>query len=144
MRNFRITAVLLFAIAIWPINSSAVIVCKTPDKSFKSFLARFTEDSAFQQSRIIIPLVYRFGDYTMTNATVELWDINKIKALSYPLILSPTERKAKGIAQYDLLTTSRYAEVFQDRPEADDYRLLYKFRNVDHCWFLEEVHDKSL
>jgi hypothetical protein len=144
MLYIRKALVFFFAILIWPITSTAVIVCKAPDDSFKGFFLRFTEDAAFQQSRIIFPLVHRFGDYTMTNPIIELWDINRVKTLTYPLILSQTQRKAKGIEQSDLLTTSRYAEVLQDRPEADDYRLLYKFRNVDRCWFLEEIHDRSL
>ena len=43
-----------------------------------------------------------------------------------------------------LLSTKRYAEVFHDGPpESDLYRVLYKFRNIGGCWFLEEMHDKS-
>lgn len=132
------------AILFWPLVSSAIAVCKEPDKSFKNFLSNFTEDAAFQQGRIIFPLVYRFGDYTMTDLIIELWDKDKIKTLAYPLILSRGQRKKEGIQQSYLLTTSRYAEVFQDRAEADDYRILYKFRNIEGCWFLEEVHDKAL
>lgn len=131
-------------ILMWSATSAAVIECRSPDKSFKSFYQRFTENARFQQSRIISPLVYRFGDYTMTTPVVELWDMAKLKAFEHPLILSRSQRKTEGINEAFLLVTSRYSEVFQDRPEADDYRMLYKFRNVGGCWFLEEAHDKAL
>lgn len=43
-----------------------------------------------------------------------------------------------------LLQRSRYAELFQDGPaDTDSYRMLYKFRKIHGCWFLEELHDKS-
>lgn len=48
-------------------------------------------------------------------------------------------------AESILLSTKRYAEVFHDGPpESDSYRVLYKFRSIDGCWFLEEMHDKSM
>lgn len=134
----------LLGVLTWPATCAAVVECRTPDKAFRSFYQRFAENIEFQQSRIIFPLVYRFGDYTMTTPVVELWDMAKLKAFDHPLILSHNQRKAEGINEAFLLVTRRYSEVFQDRPEADDYRMLYKFRNVGGCWFLEEAHDKAL
>ena len=144
MKSLRYTAIILFATIILPASSSAAIVCKAPDKSFKDFFVRFTEEIPFQQSRVIFPLVYRFGDYAMTTPLIELWDSNKLKAFPHPLILSRSQRKVEGVNQSFLLVTPRYSEVFQDRQEADDYRILYKFRSVDGCWFLEDIHDKAL
>lgn len=42
------------------------------------------------------------------------------------------------------IATQHYVEVFHSKPEADSYLVLYKFRNLDGCWYLEELHDKSL
>lgn len=138
------TIACLLGILTWPVTCVAVIECRSPDRSFKSFYQRFTENMAFQQSRIVFPLVYRFGDYTMTTPVVELWDMAKLKAFDHPLILSHSQRKIERINEAFLLVTRRYSEAFQDRPETDDYRMLYKFRNVGGCWFLEEAHDKAL
>lgn len=117
--------------------------CPAKDKGFKNFLKKFVADVPFQQSRVIFPLVYRYGDYSMTNPVVELWDANKIRSLPYPLIRNSLQMKAERMEQSYLLLTDRYSEVFQDIPDSDSERVLYKFRNVDGCWFLEEVHDKS-
>lgn len=127
-----------------PTMASAVVQCPTSDRSFKAFLQRFEEDIEFQRSRLVLPLVSRSGEYTMTDVLVELWGIEKIRKLDYPLILSRQGKKTENVTESILLSTKRYAEVFHDGPpESDVYRMLYKFRNVDNCWFLEEVHDKS-
>lgn len=141
IRNVRYV---LVAVLLWPVASSAIVTCNVPDRSFRHFLQKFANYPNFQQSRIIFPLVHRFGDYTMTEPLIELWDLSQVKGLSYPLILSDRQRKAEGIEQLFVLTTRRYVEIVQDRPEADDYRMLYKFRRINGCWFLEEAHDKAL
>lgn len=139
-----IWSLLAVMLVVLPTVAHAVVQCPVPDRSFKAFLQRFEEDVEFQRSRLVLPLVSRSGEYTMTDALVELWDIEKIKKLDYPLILSRQSRKAEKVAEDFVLLTKRYAEVFHDGPpESDMYRMLYKFRHIDGCWFLEEVHDKS-
>lgn len=131
-------------LVVLPTVAQAVVQCPTPDRSFKVFLQQFEKDIEFQRSRLVLPLVSRSGEYTMTDTLVELWDIEKIKKLDYPMILSRQGRKAEKVAEDVVLFTKRYAEVFHDGPpESDMYRMLYKFRHIDGCWFLEEVHDKS-
>ncbi len=137
----------LFVLAmmiILPTTAFSVVQCSTPDRSFKGFLQRFEESIKFQRSRIVLPMVARFGDYTMTNVVIELWSLEKLKNLDYPLILSLQGRKKEHVMESIVLSTKRYAEVFHDGPpESDLYRVLYKFRNIGGCWFLEEMHDKS-
>jgi len=129
---------------ISPTTALSVVQCSTPDHSFKKFLQRFEENIEFQRSRIVLPMVARFGDYTMTNVIIELWNTEKIKNLNYPLILSSQGRKKEHVIESIMISTKRYTEVFHDGPpESDLYRVLYKFRNIDGCWFLEEMHDKS-
>ena len=85
------------------------------------------------------------GGYTVQGVSIALWDIEKIKALDWPLILPSKDRNRLGVSEEVLLRTQRYSEVLQEGPpETDSYRLLYKFRNVGGCWFLEELHDRSL
>ena len=137
----RLLVVLLVAL---PTVAFAVVQCPSHDQSFETFLQQFEEDIEFQRSRIVLPLVYRSGEYTMTNVMVELWNLEKIKKLDYPLILSRQGRKTEKVTEDIVLSTKRYVEVFHDGPpDSDLYRVLYKFRNIDGCWFLEEVHDKS-
>lgn len=139
-----VLSLLVAMLLIMPAMASAVVQCTIPDQSFKTFLQRFEEDIEFQRSRLVLPLVSRSGEYTMANVLIELWDIEKIKALDYPLILSRQGRKTENVTESILLPTKRYTEVFHDGPpESDLYRRLYKFRSIDNCWFLEEVHDKS-
>jgi hypothetical protein len=141
---YYVWSLLAAILIILPTVAYAVVQCPTPDRSFKAFLQRFEEDIEFQRSRLVLPLVSRSGEYTMTNTLVELWDIEKIKKLSYPLILTRQGRKTEKVAEDVVLFTKRYVEVFHDGPpESDMYRMLYKFRNIEGCWFLEEVHDKS-
>lgn len=127
-----------------PMVASAVVQCPAPDRSFKAFLQQFEEDIEFQRSRLVLPLVSRSGEYTMTNVLVEPRDIEKIKELDYPLMLSRQGRKIENVTESILLSTKRYAEVFHDGPpEYDLYRMLYKFRSINNSWFLEAVYDKS-
>ena len=138
--RFCVLAVLLMS----PVTAFSVAKCSKPDRSFKEFLQHFEESIEFQRNRIVLPLVARFGDYTMTNVVIELWDAEKLKKLDYPLILSSQGRVKNHVVESILLSTKRYAEVFHDGPpESDLYRVLYKFRNIDGCWFLEGIHDKS-
>lgn len=133
-----------FTIISVPNMAFSMVKCSKKDSSFKEFLIKFEEGKEFQQNRIIFPLVVRFGDYTMTNIIIELWNLKKINNIGYPLIMSPQAQHKKRIAESVVLSTNRYAEIFHDGPpESDIYRVLYKFRNIDDCWFLEEMHDKS-
>lgn len=122
-----------------------MVECTVPDnKGFTVFLKKFEEDIGFQRTRIILPLVVREGDYSMAAVKVLLWDSAKIQSLSEPLILSKSQRKKAFVAEDVLLNTKRYVEVFHDGPpESDLYRMLYKFRAISSCWYLEELHDKS-
>ena len=141
-RSIRIFVLAMMIVS--PTTALSVVQCSTPDHSFKEFLQRFEESIEFQRSRIVLPMVTRFGDYTMTNVVIELWSSEKLKKLDYPLILSLHGRKKEHVMESIVLSTKRYAEVFHDGPpESDLYRVLYKFRNIDGCWFLEEMHDKS-
>ena len=131
-----------------PISAEAQLALQCPvadTKGFAVFLKRFEEDISFQRSRIVLPLVVREGDYTVQGVSIALWDIEKIKALDWPLILPRKDMSRQGVSEAVLLHTPRYSEVLQDGPsETDSYRLLYKFRNIGGCWFLEELHDRSL
>ena len=95
---------------------------------------------------MIFPLVSRFGDYRLSNQTVELWSLSDIHKQKNPLIYSRSDLKKQFLVQsISLFQPHRYAEVIQENAgEADSTRLLYKFREVGGCWFLEEVHDRSL
>ncbi|MBA2589943.1 MAG: hypothetical protein H0U98_15115 [Alphaproteobacteria bacterium] len=115
--------------------------CETPDSSFKAFLPRFTDDRAFRESRIALPLVARAGDGVATEESIELWTLPHIKSLKYPLIHSRQEQKKNDILQRIDLLQPDYAEVFLGEREADADRMLYKFRKNAGCWFLEELHD---
>jgi hypothetical protein len=126
--------------------AQVALQCTVADtKGFPAFLKKFEEDIGFQRSRIALPLVVREGDYIVQGVSIALWDIEHIKALDWPLILPRKDRNKEGVSEEVLLHTQRYSEVLQEGPpETDSYRLLYKFRNVGGCWFLEELHDRSL
>lgn len=143
MLKLVIKICILGALLISSVSSAQIERCAKPDKTFVVFYEHFVSNVSFQKSRIIYPLVYRFGDYAMTNPIVELWDQEKVESLPDPLIRNKKQRKAEKVEQTFLLITNRYSEVFHDVPNADYERVLYKFRNVDRCWYLEEVHDRS-
>ena len=137
---------LLFSSIASAATTEVPLSCEKKDQSFKTFLSRFTEDIAFQRSRLVLPLVSRYGNYDMAIPKIELLSRSDIMKLKDPLIYSRAELKKLNLAQSVLLLQKdRYAEVYQaNAGEADDTRLLYKFRNVSGCWFLEETHDRSL
>jgi hypothetical protein len=143
MKKIALKLFVFLALCVPLICHAQIERCQIPDKSFKAFFGRFVDDLQFQRSRIIFPLMYRYGDYTITNPTIELWDLKKVESLADPLIRNMKQRKSENIAQSFLLVTNRYSEVFHDVPNGDYERVLYKFRNINSCWYLEEVHDKS-
>lgn len=145
MRLFAVLLLLLLCVAC-SAKTEAPLSCANSDSSFSTFLSRFTDDIAFQRSRLVLPLVSRYGDYEMSIQIVELLNRSEIMKLKDPLIYSRAELKNLNLEQSVLLLQKdRYAEVYQaNAGEADDTRLLYKFRNVSGCWFLEETHDRSL
>jgi len=121
--------------------------CKQPDKSFDDFLEQFSANKSFQESRYILPLVYRSGSYSLANdygVTVELLNMEKIKSLNYSIFRSESERVKEGIGQQIELKTERYVELLHYLPNADADMVLYKFKEINGCWFLQEFHDISL
>jgi len=121
--------------------------CQQPDKSFDDFLEQFSNNKNFQQSRYILPLVYRSGSYSLANdygVTVELLNMEKIKSLNYSIFRSKSERIKENIEQQIELKTERYIELLHYLPNADADMVLYKFSEINGCWFLQEFHDISL
>ena len=117
--------------------------CPKPDATFSGFLAQFAADTKFQRKRLILPLVYRYGSYWISDPKIELWDAQKIQTLKEPLMLSESKRKEKDIMQEIPIRTKKYVEVYHHKAEADTYQILFKFRNVEGCWYLDEIHDTS-
>ena len=120
------------------------VSCIRPDPSFSKFLDAFSENQGFQRSRVLVPLLLRSGEYTLHGATIQILDAVEIENLAVPLFRSKRERKNISVYQSVLFVTERYAEVFHGRSRADFDQVLYKFRKIDRCWFLEEMHDLSL
>ena len=121
--------------------------CKQPDSSFDDFLEQFSENKRFQESRYILPLVYRSGSYSLANdygVSVELLSMEKIKSWKYSIFRSKPERIKEHIEQQIELKTEKYIELLQYLPNADADMVLYKFNEINGCWFLQELHDISL
>ena len=120
--------------------------CAKPDASFKVFLQRFNNHTAFQRSRLSLPLVVRAGDGKTISSTVELWDLKHIRGLKDPLIYSDSQRQRANVSQsIDLVQENpSVAEVGQaEKSEGDAVKLQYWFRKLDGCWFLAEFDDWS-
>ena len=79
------------------------------------------------------------------DASVELWRADKVNHMKDPLIYSRKDLKELNLVQRVVLyQPKRYAEVYQENAgEADSIRLLYQFRNIHGCWFLEEYNDRG-
>ena len=124
MRLLTALLILLSSIAS-AATTEATLSCVKSDPSFKAFLSRFTNDIAFQRSRLVLPLVSRSGDYEMGSQKVELLSRSNIEKLKHPLIYSRAELKKLNLAQSVLLLQKdRYAEVYQaNAGEADDSSL---------------------
>ena len=118
--------------------------CVVPDKSFQSFLTRFSEDERFRSSRIIFPVVYRHGRHENGDLQAQLWDAERVKTLGAPLFMSRAQRTTRNVVQELPLVTKAYAEVYHHKREGDSYEITFSFRRVGGCWFLEGVHDTSL
>ncbi|MES1982630.1 MAG: hypothetical protein V4443_09145 [Pseudomonadota bacterium] len=144
MKLYTIVLAFFFLTATAEGASIPPVMCAKADPSFTHFLETFSEDKNFQRGRILVPLVVRQGDYFVNGAEVKLMSQPEIAKLPYSLFRSAKERKADYVSQSIALETSRYAEVLHDKDEADSDRVLYMFRNIEGCWFLEEFHDKSL
>ena len=115
-----------------------------PDESFQSFLGRFSKDEHFRSGRIIFPLVYRHGRFENGDLTALIWDAERIKTLGAPLFMSRAQRTARDVVQELPLVTKAYAEVYHYRRERDTYEVVFSFRRLGGCWFLEGLHNTSL
>ena len=114
------------------------------DSEFEPFFKRFVEDSPFQQSRIVYPLVIRFGDYLSPNYLVRIVKKEQIKATFTPLIFSERERSEEQVSNTITKLIGDLVELRQEGPpEGDLYKTIYTFKKISGCWFLIEIHDKS-
>jgi hypothetical protein len=118
--------------------------CAVPDKSFQSFLGRFSEDEQFGNGRIIFPVVYRHGRFENGDLKAQIWDAERIKTLGAPLFMSRAQRTARDVVQELNLVTKAYAEVYHYKRAGDLYEVMFSFRRLNACWFLEGLHDTSL
>jgi len=144
MKKYSFIFCILFAFTS---QANSDPTCEKADKSFSIFLTRFGENKQFQKSRYVLPLVVRYGVYNNPAASeisVSLLGMPEIENLGYTVFRSASERKTEYIKQQILLKTNRYVEVYHELPDADSDRELFKFRNISGCWYLEEVHNKSL
>src|SRR5438128_3740780 len=73
--------------------------CSVPDKSFESFLARFSENEQFRSGRIVFPMMYRHGRFENGDLQAQLWDAERVKALGTPLFMSRAQRTARDVVQ---------------------------------------------
>jgi hypothetical protein len=119
-------------------------ICPVPDKSFQSFLTRFSEDMQFRDSRITFPVVYRRGRFENSDLELQLWGTARLGALGGPLIMSRAQRRERDIVQEFRLVARDYAEVYHHKRDGDSYEVLFSFRRIAGCWFLEGLHDTSL
>jgi hypothetical protein len=120
------------------------IVCKAPDRNFKEFSRKFENDLEFQSGRIILPLVMRAGEYGTPSVTIKLLDSAAIKSFRQPLILSQKQQRSEHVQDYIVLNSKYFAMLEQGEAEGDAYRVNYRFINYGGCWFLEDMHDRSL
>ena len=118
--------------------------CSVPDKSFESFLARFSENEQFRSGRIVFPMVYRHGRFENGDLQAQLWDAERVKALGTSLFMSRAQRTARDVVQELPIITKEYAEVYHYKRESDSYEVTFSFRRFGGCWFLEGLHDTSL
>jgi hypothetical protein len=118
--------------------------CSVPDKSFESFLARFSENEEFRSGRIVFPMMYRHGRFENGDLRAQLWDAERVKALGASLFMSRAQRTARDVVQELPLVTKGYAEVYHHKREGDSYEVTFAFRRFGGCWFLEGLHDTSL
>ena len=119
-------------------------ICPVPDKSFQSFLVRFSEDTQFREGRITFPVVYRRGRFENSDLQLQLWEAARVAALGSPLIMSLAQRRERDVVQELRLVARDYAEVYHHKREGDSYEVLFSFRRIAGCWFLEGLHDTSL
>ena len=58
--------------------------------------------------------------------------------------MSRAQRKERDIVQEFRLVARDYAEVYHHKREGDSYEVLFSFRRIAGCWFLEGLHETSL
>src|SRR5258706_15036540 len=115
------------------------------DASFKEFLSRFTDNKAFQRSRLVLPLVARFGNYLTVDAAAELWPFAKIEQMQDSLIFSTAERKKLNLSQEIVMVESkRYSEAYQaNTGERGGTRWSIHFRKLNGCMIAVAIDDRS-
>jgi hypothetical protein len=114
------------------------------DEQFSVFLHRFENDLAFQRERVLYPLPAKVGDGRAVEQRRERWTRADLEAREGSLILSNEERRKRDLRQRVVAESADRVTVFHYRPEADSYRILYRFRNLSGCWFLARYENVSL
>ncbi len=119
-------------------------LCSVRDKSFDEFFAKFTENTQLQKERVVAPLVIRrFSEIARTEPTIELEDREKVTeeilSTKEPLVCSEKRRASLGLVKEFLVKSKHVVEVYYHTLESDTRQIIYVFRKISGCWFLEEV-----
>jgi len=139
MREFAM-AVVALTFPAWAWGSAACV----PEPNFVAFVERFATDKSFRLERISFPLVVTLGDGAAREKVQERWSRSQFEAISAPLLLSGAALKRHGLSQRIRQVDTTDREVYQFREEADSWRRIFRFRDVDGCWYLIAYADKSL
>jgi hypothetical protein len=91
----------------------------------------------------MLPVVYRRGHFENGELQVQLWNAERLRTLEGPLFMSRAQRSARGIVKELPLVSKAYAEVYHYKRAGDSYDVVFSFRRVGGCWFLEGLHDTS-
>ena len=136
-----VIAIAAFAI---PLCAWSSVPCAESESDFGVFANRFASDKVFRLERVSFPLPVLLGDGKAQEQVRTRWSLARFKANDRPLFLSTATLKRRGLSQRVRSLGALEREVFQFRPEADDYRYVFHFRQVDGCWYLVSYADISL
>ncbi|WP_309893356.1 hypothetical protein [Archangium sp.] len=132
------SAPLLLALTIAGCAAPPVASCPA---DFDAFLARYSEDAAFQREFTAPVVIYTHVE----NVEPEPRPVTEHRpadTLVYPSLLSRAKREAQGLNGMKVTAEARRAVVTLWQ-EDTDYQLSYRFER-DSCWRLVQVDDASL
>lgn len=113
-----------------------------PATDFSEFLNAFVDSEELQHLFTMMPLKWQQLDLDAEPEPKQVLRILDSQEIKFPLIPSPSERRAKSLTLKIEYLSDHRAKVVLDQSDTD-YQVFYFF-SKNACWRLERIEDWSL
>jgi hypothetical protein len=137
LRTFVAGLVLVSLLTACVYNSPVSNAGESVDNDFNEFISRFSNDTAFQTSRVKFPLKCTVHDIPNDNVSVTYVDESRFETLNY------RQTTSAEWTQHIAVDKNNDSATIEFRGNENGIMVKHEFRKIGGKWMLIEIDDSS-